>query len=79
MHFYNQMDQKIEYSSMYILGYYQKANIKGWVAIVFCIAHTHLARPDLRLHAQVRALQIFGGRTTHPNISSAHFFLIVDF
>ena len=40
---------------------------KGWVATVFYIARTHLARPDLGLHAHVCALQFFGDRTSHPH------------
>ena len=41
--------------------------IRGWVATVFCVARTHLARPDLGSHAHVRALQFFGGCTSHPH------------
>ena len=41
--------------------------IKVWVATVFCIARTHLARPDLGSHAHMCALQFFGGRTSHPH------------
>ena len=36
---------------------------KVWVATVFCVARTRLARPDLGSHAHVGALQFFGGRT----------------
>ena len=43
---------------------------KVWVAMVFCVARTHLARPDLGSHAHVRALQFFGGRTSHPHLCS---------
>ena len=38
-----------------------------WVATVFCVARTHLARPDLGSHAHVRARQFFVGRTLHPH------------
>ena len=44
---------------------------KVWVATVFCVARTHLACPDLGSHAHVRALQFFGGRTTHPHLFKA--------
>ena len=44
---------------------------KAWVATVFCVARTHLARPDFSSHAHVCAPSFYDGRTSHPH---AHLF-----
>ena len=44
---------------------------KAWVATVFCVARTHLARPDFSAHAHVCAPSFYDGRTSHPH---AHLF-----
>ena len=40
---------------------------KVWVVTIFCVARTHLARPDLGPHAHVCAPPIWRGRTSHPH------------
>ena len=42
-------------------------NYKVWVATLFWVARTHLARPDLGAHAHVCAPPIWSGRTSHPH------------
>ena len=41
---------------------------KVWVATVFCVARTHLARPDFSAHAHVCAPAFYDGRTPHAHL-----------
>ena len=44
-------------------------NSKAWVATVFCVARTHLARPDFSAHAHVCAPSFYDGRTSQPHFA----------
>ena len=49
---------------------------KAWVATVFCVPRTHLARPEISAHAHVCAPSFYDGHTLHPH---PHFFLKINF
>ena len=58
-------------SCLFVSEFYWNIS-KVWVATVFCVARTHLARPDLGSHTHVHARQFFGGRTSHPHLCKNH-------